>query len=87
MIPALRSRISSLLALLVNSFAVAATLDRSVRSQCRYSILALGTAALMSAMAARALSLLRAARYIVLGLCFESWRMLSLPRPTLPVKC
>lgn len=85
--PALRSRISSLLALLVNSFAVAATLARSVRSQCRYSTLALGTAVLMSSIAARALSLLRAARYIVLGLCFESWRTLSFPRPILPAEC
>jgi len=42
--------------------------------------------ALMSSIAARALEGVRAERYICAGLCFESWRAVSLPSPELPLE-
>jgi hypothetical protein len=47
-------------------------------------ILAFGTAALMSVIAISPLICEREVMNIVVGLCFASWRAVSLPKPVFP---
>ena len=83
--PALLMRRSRRLERAVKSSAAALIEAKEVRSRWMKEILLLGTALVISAMAASALEAVRAARKTSWGLCLASWRTVSFPRPVLPV--
>ena len=85
MTPALRTRMSSLSASELNFLAAFSTESHDAKSSGNHVIsTSVDSEDLIDSMAAVALDSVRAARKILAGLCFESWRIVSLPRPAFP---